>query len=171
MSFLAGGFTVTLDKQGRFFIPGKLRCLLPSGEEKLMFTVGVEKCIQGYNIQEWDAFIKKNIQNKDDDPELYRWLQREFLGNSCELAVDAQFRITLPKDLMEWANITDLEEVRIMGLGDHVEIWNPEIYKTDRNAKAGAIVSAMNRPKDDAGVKKSEQNPNDGGAGQASKAA
>jgi DNA-binding transcriptional regulator/RsmH inhibitor MraZ len=46
----------------------------------------------------------------------------------------------LPKKLLEFANITN--EVRIIGVVDHIEIWNPEkldLYMSDRDDKRDEI--------------------------------
>jgi MraZ protein len=46
---------------------------------------------------------------------------------SEEVALDSQFRLLLPKSLMEFADIQ--KEVFFIGVLDHIELWNPDYFK------------------------------------------
>lgn len=45
---------------------------------------------------------------------------------SEEVKLDAQQRVTLPKNLLEFAGIDG--KVAIIGMIDHIEFWNPEKF-------------------------------------------
>ncbi|HET6511167.1 MAG TPA: division/cell wall cluster transcriptional repressor MraZ, partial [Candidatus Kapabacteria bacterium] len=46
---------------------------------------------------------------------------------SEEVVLDSQFRLLLPKSLMEFAEIQ--KEVFFIGVLDHIELWNPENFR------------------------------------------
>ena len=47
---------------------------------------------------------------------------------SEEVKLDAQQRVTLPKNLLEFAGIDG--KVAIIGMIDHIEFWNPEKFES-----------------------------------------
>ena len=53
-----------------------------------------------------------------------RGLKRQIFANANELEFDRQGRILVPATLREYAKLQ--KEVMVIGVADHVEIWNRE---------------------------------------------
>jgi MraZ protein len=53
--------------------------------------------------------------------------KRTFFGNSYELTLDKQGRVTLDKNLCLKVGIT--KEIVVVGVQDHVEVWDKERYE------------------------------------------
>jgi MraZ protein len=60
------------------------------------------------------------------DP-LVRLLSRMFLGKASPMEVDKNGVITLPVNLMEYANLSN--EFFIVGQGDYLEVWSPDQWQ------------------------------------------
>jgi MraZ protein len=58
----------------------------------------------------------------------YRKLQRNFFRGSTQIELDNAGRFLIPKPMLSYA---DLErESVLVGMGNRMEIWNPEKYET-----------------------------------------
>ena len=56
-------------------------------------------------------------------------LIREFLGRAAEVSFDAQGRVVVPPDLLEWANLVGEKEVYVVGMHTNLEIWNTKDHE------------------------------------------
>lgn len=150
MSTLKGGEIYTIDSKGRVKLPAKmLKSLSNEDIESFVVNRGHDGCIDAYPINEWKEIEKKlhklNQFDKDD-----RYFLRSFLMWSEETVLDGNQRIVLPKKLLEFANITN--EVRIIGVVDHIEIWNPEKleqYMSERDPERERISEEVMKRKID----------------------
>jgi MraZ protein len=57
----------------------------------------------------------------------HRFFIRRLLEWATEAQLDGQFRIMIPKDLLQFAGIEN--DVLIIGVLEHIEVWNPRIYE------------------------------------------
>jgi len=113
---ISGNYSHTLDSKNRITLPAKLRDQI--GED-LVLTRGVDKCISLYPRAKWDAFTEK----LDALPatELRR-VKRFLFSSAFETTLDSQGRMLVPPDLCEYASLA--KNVRVVGVGDHLEIWD-----------------------------------------------
>lgn len=127
MSSFKGSDIYSVDAKGRVSIPSKMRRnISPEANSTFVVTRGLEKCLYGYPLDEWrklEASIKALNQTSEED----RFSMRMLLQYSEELALDGQFRILIPKSLLEYAEIK--KEVYIIGVLDHIELWDPLNFK------------------------------------------
>ena len=127
MSSFKGSFHYTVDNKGRINIPAKMRKnLAPEANNSFVVTRGFEACIFVYPNDEWakrELELGKLQQTNPQD----RFFTRMLLQYATDAELDGQYRIVLPKDLMQYANIQS--EVFILGAFDRIEVWNPEEYK------------------------------------------
>jgi MraZ protein len=116
-----------VDHKGRLFIPSKLRRQLISAKKRfVVVTRGFDRCLSIYSLAVWKKFEKKLLalpQSKRRN----RFIVRYFLENKEEVEVDSQGRIKVAQHLLEYGEIQ--KEVIISGVGDRLEIWNPDIHK------------------------------------------
>lgn len=123
MAFLKGQEIYSADSKGRVNIPSKMRKSL-SLDANNTFTVtrGVDNCIAAYPLDEWRKYEGQFEKLNHYDPQ-NRYFLRTVLMWSEEVVLDGQQRIQLPKKLLEFAQIEN--KVIIVGMGDHIEFWNP----------------------------------------------
>jgi MraZ protein len=133
VSSFKGSFNYTIDNKGRINIPAKMRKnLAPEANNAFVITRGFENCIFVYPNDEWakrEAELGKLQQTNKDD----RLFTRLLLQYATDVELDGQYRIVLPKELIQYANIEN--EVFILGAFDRIEIWNPNEYKKYLNSQ------------------------------------
>ncbi len=127
MSSFKGSFNYTVDSKGRINIPAKMRKnLSPDANNSFVITRGLDNCIFVYPNDEWskrEAELGK-LEQTNREARLYTRLLLEF---ASDVELDGQHRISLTKELMEYAKISG--DVLILGVFDRIEVWNPEEYR------------------------------------------
>ena len=127
MSSFKGSFNYTVDSKGRINIPAKMRKnLSPDANNSFVITRGLDNCIFVYPNDEWakrEAELGK-LEQTNREARLYTRLLLEF---ASDVELDGQHRISLTKELMEYAKISG--DVLILGVFDRIEVWNPDEYK------------------------------------------
>ncbi|NQZ65681.1 MAG: division/cell wall cluster transcriptional repressor MraZ [Mycoplasmatales bacterium] len=112
-----GNFKRSLDNKNRIIIPSKLRNDLGS---VLYLTIGPDNILEIRDVKEFDIWKSKllstNLLNKNA-----RMFSRMLLGNTHELEIDKQGRISVPEHFLVKTNIT--KEVTFVGVGNKVELW------------------------------------------------
>lgn len=127
MSSFKGSFLHTVDTKGRINIPSKMRKNV-SKESKNIFVVtrGFEICLFLYPLDEWEK-LENSIRTLSSTNPQHRFMMRTMLECATEVELDGQSRVMLPKELLQFSKIES--EVRIIGVLDKLEIWNPTIYQ------------------------------------------
>ncbi|HAE80432.1 MAG: division/cell wall cluster transcriptional repressor MraZ [Clostridium sp.] len=119
---MLGQYDHTIDAKGRIIIPAKFREQM--GDD-FIITKGLDHQLFVYAPDEWNLFEAKLRALPISNPQA-RKLSRFFLVGASDVTVDKQGRITLPMQLREFAGIT--RDVLLAGVGNHLEIWNPDRY-------------------------------------------
>ncbi len=126
MAFFKGQETYSLDNKGRVSIPMKMRKQIsPDAEDAFIVTRGFEKCVYAYPKDEWQTY-EERYRRKDQFNKEHRYFLRTLLMWSEDVKLDSQKRISLPKELVKYANIEG--KVRIVGNVDHIEFWDPDEF-------------------------------------------
>jgi len=100
--------------------------LAPEANNSFVVTRGFESCIFVYPNDEWakrEAEIGSLQQTNPQD----RLFTRLLLQYATDVELDGQYRIVLPKELIQYAHIEN--DVVILGVFDRIEVWNPDEYK------------------------------------------
>ena len=127
MSSFKGSDVYSVDAKGRVSIPSKMRRnISPEARGMFVVTRGLEKCLYGYPADEWQR-LESSIKSLDQTSESDRFSMRMLLQYSEELALDGQFRILIPRTLLDYAEIR--KDVYIIGVLDHIELWDPANFK------------------------------------------
>lgn len=127
MSAFKGSYEYSIDNKGRINIPAKLRKYVsPEANDTFIITRGFEKCLFVYPQDEWNK-LENSIRALSPTNPQHRFFMRVLLQQAVESQLDGQSRITIPKDLLQFASIED--EVTILGVLEHIEVWNPKEYK------------------------------------------
>lgn len=127
MAAFRGSYSHTIDHKGRVSIPAKYRRQL-SGEADETFVVlrGLESCIALYPADEF-RHLDERLRARSFSDEATRRYQRMMLVDSRDETLDAQGRVALPPRLIAHAQLT--KDVLVVGLLDHLELWNPELFE------------------------------------------
>lgn len=117
---LMGEFEHSIDTKGRLIVPSKLREQLG---EKFVVTRGLDGCLFGYPLTEWEKLEEKLDQmplaKKDA-----RSFVRFFYSAATECEIDKQGRINIPNTLRKHANLE--KNCVIIGVSTRIEIWDKQ---------------------------------------------
>lgn len=126
---LIGEYSHSLDVKGRLIMPAKLR---EDMGEKFIITTGLDGCLFGFSVIEWQKFEDKlktlPITNKNA-----RNFVRFFLSGATECELDKQGRFLIASKLREVANLD--KDVTIIGAGTRIEIWNTKKWEEQTSAE------------------------------------
>lgn len=152
MALFLSTYTNKVDKKGRVSVPAPFRAAL--GEQLaqglVVFCSGQHSCLEGFDFAKMEELGERldafDLFSEDQDD-----LATTIFGESVQLLLDGDGRVTLPLELMEAAHIVD--SATFVGLGRKFQIWSPESFKA-RKAQARAAVhdKKLTLPKNIGGV-------------------
>ena len=122
---IKGQFNGTIDDKGRLLLPGKIRASLP--EEFLIQTRSVDKCIWLFPQEPWSKLESMVKENNSLLKAQSRLIQRRLIAPAQEVNIDKAGRIKLSASIMKSVDV--VRECIILGLGDHIEVWDVEAYE------------------------------------------
>jgi MraZ protein len=122
---LIGSFEHMLDAKGRVFIPAKWR---ESVKDTLVVTLGLLEssettCLWGMSLEEWERFSHKLSALPVTDTR-GQAIRRKIYSLAAACEIDKQGRILIPAQLRDLAGLS--KDATLIGVGERVEIWNPE---------------------------------------------
>ena len=120
-----GEYTVTVTEGGRIAIPKKVRENLTG--DTLILTKGFDICLAAYDRQDWqrrtDELMNVSLLDKENIDK-----RRMIFSGAHEVEFDEQGRCVVPKSLLEFIGM-DTKDVKVIGVGDHFELWNVRKWK------------------------------------------
>jgi MraZ protein len=126
MSYFSSEYECKLDAKGRLILPARMKANLPAASgNNVVITRGFETCLVVYPEVEWRKVFSK-VSGLNEFNEEYRNFQRNFFRGNTEAELDSNGRFVLPKSMTKYAQIDT--EVIVVGMGNRIEIWNPELY-------------------------------------------
>jgi len=135
---LTGTHPRTLDDKKRLALPKRVREQL--GEvSKLFVTQGQDQCLWLYGPEEMERLSGKIDQAPTTDREVRRF-RLLFFSSMEEVDIDGNGRILLPERLVEFAGLK--HEVVLIGVRDHLEIWETERWQQFMTQNAGGFDAA-----------------------------
>lgn len=124
---LLGEYDCKMDAKGRF--------MLPSGLKKQMADVAHQgfvinrdvfrPCLSLYPKPEWENTMKM-VRRLNRFVEKNMEFIRRFTSGATPLELDPAGRLLMPKPLMSHAGKS--RELKLIGIGDRVEVWGKEAY-------------------------------------------
>ncbi len=136
----------SIDAKGRTSLPASFREALTKigqGEESLIVTTGIDRCLVAYPPTEWRAFEAKLAALSQFDPAVVQ-LKRIYVAGATECTLDKHGRLLLPPMLREYAELD--QNLVWAGMVTTIEIWAKERWseqqaasRADRSAIAKAL--------------------------------
>jgi len=145
---LLGEYDCRLDAKGRLMLPSALKKQLAKaiGEGFVMNRDVFRPCLVLYPRKEWERtsgmvrrlnrFVEKNME-----------FIRRFTSGATEVVLDGSGRMLLPYALMKDASLG--KDIKLLGLGDRIEVWNSKAYadmrreKVDLNSLAEDVMGSL----------------------------
>ncbi len=128
-NLLIGSYSARLDRSGRLKIPEKFRDLIEQVYGKDVFITSLtDEAVQLYPLAVWEQMT--SIANEGAltlRPDVRRFLLRVNLKGSHH-QIDAKGRVLISQTLREKARLNT--EVEVIGLNNHLEIWNKEVLES-----------------------------------------
>lgn len=120
-----GTYEPNLIGKGRIALPKKIREQLESN--KIVLTVGFEKCIYGFEEKSWEEITRPELSRPLFSDSEGRDLRRKMCVKAMVIQLGAQGRIVIPEGMMKYAGIQD--QLTLIGAGDHFEIWDSQEWE------------------------------------------
>ena len=142
---LIGEYEHSLDAKGRLIMPAKLR---EDMGEKFILTTGLDGCLFGFSMSEWEKFEDKlkalPITNKNA-----RNFVRFFLSGATECELDKQGRFLIAGKLRDVAKLD--KDVTIIGAGTRIEIWDKAKWE-ENNSEENLSIEEIEQNMEDLGI-------------------
>ncbi len=117
-----GEFRHNVDTKGRLIIPSKIR---EQCDTSVVITRGFEGCLALYTQEGWNNYYTK-LQALPKNKKEARLFVRMVTSRASECEFDKLGRVNIPLVLRQDGSLE--KECVIVGVGDHVEIWDSEAW-------------------------------------------
>jgi len=134
---LLGEHEHALDEKNRLTLPAKLRAELG---ERVVVTRGLDGCLYVYAAARWGQLAER-VGTLDPLSSEARTMQRFFFASGSEADVDRQGRVVIPANLLATVG----REVTVIGVYDHLEIWDRAAWRTQRQTVEGSAEDVAER--------------------------
>ena len=116
-----GEYNHTIDDKGRIIMPVKFRDELTN---EFVITRGMDCCLAIYPMDSWKVIVShyQQLPNTKDARSFMRFL----ISGATTVSIDKQGRVNIPISLSSYASLD--KDCSIIGVDDHIEIWNTEIW-------------------------------------------
>lgn len=123
----AGEYLCKLDEKGRFIVPGPMRERLSNEGNGVVFIKGPEQALWVYSTAEWDRVLERTRTKLDEDQS--RLFMHFVVSEAGTSDVDKAGRILIPGKLRKLIPVEEDQEIVLVGLYNHMEIWNPTQWR------------------------------------------
>jgi len=131
-----GTYNRTLDEKGRLQMPSKL---LSENCKSLYIMKGFDGCVSIYEEEHFQGFVGK-LNSMDYFDKESRDFVRNASASIAKLEIDAHGRISLGKQILDTYGIS--AEVTLIGVLDHLELWDSVKYENYQAATLGKFDNA-----------------------------
>ena len=124
-----GEYFHTLDGKGRVVMPSSFRRRLEDG---CVITKGQDGQLVIFPVDQFEKLASEVLgqpQNKDG-----RRFSRTVFGGADLQTPDKTGRVLVKPDLREYATVELSNEIAVVGVFDHIELWEKDRWLSDRAA-------------------------------------
>jgi MraZ protein len=128
----SGEYLCKLDEKGRFLLPSSIRDLLCQDgqlvEKGVVFLKVAEPVsLRAYPQSEWNNLLKQAQAKLDEDQS--RLFMHFVVSETSTSEVDRAGRILIPGKLRKHINLDDDQEIVLVGMFEHLEVWGPPEWR------------------------------------------
>lgn len=131
---LLGSYSARFDSSGRIKIPQRFRTFIEEKYGKEVFITSLtDESVQIYPMEVWAKLTNVTTHNVLQFKPDVRWFKLRVSRKGTPYEIDSKGRVLISQALRERTNLD--EEVELIGLDDHIEVWNRDILddKLDKN--------------------------------------
>lgn len=136
--YLYGTFEHSMDDRGRVAVPALFRRELLDGG---VLRPAEDGCLELYTQQGFEAETEQRLGDSGTQRRADRRRRRTFLPDAQHVDLDRQGRIVIPQEMRESAGLSG--RVSLLGLGDYIELWDPQRWTDERAAAEAESVEAV----------------------------
>lgn len=127
----------SLDRKGRLVLPAKFRQIARENYiERFYITRGLDKCLFVFTEEEW-KLQEQRFKSLSFTKAEARRFNRLYFSGACEIILDKQGRVLIPKYLKQYAEIE--RELVVVGVANRIEIWSRKKWKEFYEKTQGAF--------------------------------
>jgi MraZ protein len=130
----------TLDDKSRLTLPARFR---DAWQDGVVITKGLDANLDVYPDAVWRDTIQARLGELDAFSGEARRLRRFFFHGTAVAVPDKQGRVLIPPALTRHAGID--RDVVVIGVQDHLEVWNREAWSEHLNAVEGSADDVAER--------------------------
>ena len=128
----SGEYFCKLDEKGRFLLPPAVRELLCEnslgiGKTVVFLKVPELASLRVYPHAEWDNVLKLTRAKLDEEQS--RLFMHFVVSETSTSEVDKAGRILIPGKLRKHINLDDDQEIVLVGMYEHLEVWGPTEWR------------------------------------------
>jgi len=123
----AGSYPCKLDEKGRFIVPSPMRERLEAEGNGVVFIKGPEQSLWVYSTVEWEKVLESVRAKLDEDQS--RLFMHTVVSEAGTSDVDKAGRVLIPGRLRKMVPVEEDLEIVLVGLFNHLEIWNPSEWR------------------------------------------
>ena len=128
----SGEYFCKLDEKGRFLLPPAVRELLCEsslgiGKTVVFLKVSELASLRVYPHAEWDNVLKLTRAKLDEEQS--RLFMPFVVSETSTSEVDKAGRILIPGKLRKHINLDDDQEIVLVGMYEHLEVWGPTEWR------------------------------------------
>jgi MraZ protein len=124
-----GEYFHSLDEKGRVVMPSGFRSRLAQG---CVVAKGQDGQLLLFPPEEFEARAAE-VRGRHQDRAGRRFSRTVFSGADLQ-TLDKSGRVLIKPELRRYASLGAATEIAVIGVYDHVELWNRELFETDREA-------------------------------------
>lgn len=124
-----GDYFHTLDEKGRVVMPSSFRGLLEDG---CVVTKGQDGQLVIFSVEDFQKKAAEVMQQPQDKSG--RRVSRTVFGGADMQTPDKSGRVLVKPELREYATLEPSTEIAVVGVFDHIELWEKERYEEDRSS-------------------------------------
>ena len=123
---LTGSFERTVDERNRIAVPKRMRELLLAQSAAIYLAPGTDGSLSLYSETAF-THVAEQLANASPTAQDVRSFSRLFYAQAERMEIDKQGRVRISAELAQFAALD--KEVMLIGVGDHLEIWNKQRWQ------------------------------------------
>jgi MraZ protein len=128
----AGEYFCRLDEKGRFLLPQPIRELIagtaPQAQRSVVFLKVAEPAsLRVYPQPQWESVLQQTRAKLDEEQS--RLFMHFVVSETSTSEVDKTGRILIPGKLRKHINLDDDQEIVLVGMYEHLELWSPSEWR------------------------------------------